>query len=233
MTAVPTTFGGGLGAAIGGALGAQDLQAGLDSVGQEQGGFTNTVAPYNSFGQSFLPKATDAIDEATAKSNTTLGYDDFMKNYTNTPAVQYQLGQADNTINNSAASKEQLLSGANLRALNTQKTGIVQQGANTAYNEYLAGNNQQFGQLETALGNMFSAIGVGTTATGQRAGVTNAEIGGTSSIAGAGISGTSSIAGANITGTSNIAGAQAKNDQQKGSGIGSMFSGLGSLAAAF
>lgn len=211
MTAVPTTFGGGLGAAIGGALGAQDLQAGLDSVGQEQGGFTNTVAPYNSFGQSFLPTATDAISGVQDKAGSTLGYDDFMKNYTNTPAVQYQLGQADNTINNSAASKGQLLSGANLRALDTQKTGIVQQGANNAYNEYLAGNNQQFGQLESALGNMFSAIGVGTTATGQEAGVTNATIGA----------------------QSQIAQAQAKNDQSKGSGIGSMFSNIGSLASVF
>lgn len=202
-----SSFGAGLGQVIGGALGAKDLQAGLDSVGQEQGGFNNSTKAYNQFGQSFLPTATAGINNAVTKSGNTLGYDDFMKNYTNTPAAQYQLQQADAVQNNSAAAKGGLLSGANERALGTINNGIVAGNANTAYNEYLAGNNQQFGQLESALGNMFSAIGVGTTATGQQAGVTNATIGA----------------------ESQIAQAQAKNDSSKGSGIGSIFGGLGSF----
>src|SRR4029077_18762279 len=113
--------------------------------------------------------------------------------------------------NSSAAASGQLLSGANERALATTDTGIDNKYANQAYTNYLAGNNQQFGQLESALGNMFSAIGVGTTATGQQAGV---DVG-------------------QMNQQSAIAQAQAKNDQAKGGGIGSLFGGLGSFATSF
>lgn len=204
-------FGSGLGAVIGGNMAANDLDNALSNVNSSASGFNNTVAPYNSFGQSFLPQATDTIGEAKDFGSKTLGYDQFMSGYTNTPAAQYQLQQADATQNNTAAARGGLLSGSNQRALSTINNGIVAQNANTAYNEYLGGNSQQFGQLESALGNMFSAIGVGTTATGQEAGVTSANM------------------GANA----NIAAAQAKNDQSKGSGIGSMFSGIGSLPFVF
>ena len=115
--------------------------------------------------------------------------------------------QADAVQNNSAAATGGLLSGSNERALGAINNGIVAGNANKAYDEYLAGNNQQFGQLESALGNMFNAIGVGTTATGQQAGVDTSQ----------------------LTAQSNIAQAQAKNNQAKGSGIGSMFSGLTSF----
>lgn len=204
-------FGAGLGTVIGASMGSADLGAGLDSVNGVSSGFGSSVAPYNSFGQSFLPGATSTIGEVKEKAGTTQGYDQFMSGYTNTPAAQYQLQQADAAQNNSAAAKGQLLSGANERALGTINNGIVSQNANAAYNEYLQGNSQQFGQLETALGNMFQAIGVGQTATGQAAGVDSSQIGA----------------------QSQIAQAQAKNDQSKGSGLGSMFGGLGSMAAMF
>lgn len=205
------SFGEGLGGVIGGALGAQDLQAGLNNVNGMGSDFNTTVAPYNQFGQSFLPGAAAGIEGVSDAASKTLGYDDFMKNYTNTPAVEYQRELAADTQNNTAAARGGLLSGSNLRSLKTIDTGIIQQGANTAYDQYLKGNNQQFGQLETALGNMFKAIGVGQTATGQQAGVTTAQMGANAS----------------------LAAAQAKNDQGKGSGLGSMFGGLGSLAAMF
>jgi len=204
-------FGSGLGTVIGSSLGADALNAGQSNVNSESGNFTGSTAPYNQFGQSFLPTATNAISNIQSTAGNVQSYDDFMKNYTNTPAAQYQIQQADAGQNNSAAAKGGLLSGANERALGTINQGITQQGANTAYNEYLQGNQQGFGQLESALGNMFSAIGVGTTATGQQAGVDQSQIGA----------------------TSQIAQAQAKNDQGKGSGLGSMFSGLGSVAAMF
>ena len=75
-----------------------------------------------------------------------------MSSYTNTPAAQYQLQQANQAQNNSAAASGNLLSGSNERALGTIDQGIVSQGANTAYNEYLQGNQQGFGQLESPLG---------------------------------------------------------------------------------
>lgn len=203
-------FGSGLGTLIGGAMGAEDLSKGQDAVNGVSTGFQNTTAPYNSFGQSFLQPATAGVGSVAGAAGTQ-SYEDFMKNYQTSAGAKYTMGQADEAQNNSAAAKGQLLSGSNERALSTINQGIAATGANTAYDQYLKGNQQNFGQLETSLGNMFSAIGVGQTATGQQAGVDTAQMGA----------------------TSQIAQAQAKNDQSKGSGFGSMFSGLGSVAAMF
>lgn len=227
------SFGSGLGGLIGGALGADDLKdakasvdaatgAGISQVSGIASDFNASTAPYNNFGQSFLPVATDAIGGVSNFAKDTQGYNQFMKGYTNTPAAEYQIQQADAVQNNSAAARGGVLSGSNNRALATINNGIVAQNANTAYNEYLAGNNQQFGQLESALGNMFSAIGVGQTATGQQAGVATSRIGATAS-----------LNNANMGATANIAGNQAKNDQAKGSGIGSMFDGIGGMFTSF
>lgn len=224
-------FGSGLGEVIGANMADNHLDNALSSVGSTastattgvndiSAGFANTTAPYNTFGQSFISPATSTIGDAKAFAGGTQGYSQFMDSYKNTPAAEYQIQQADAVQNNSAAARGGLLSGSNNRALATVNNGIVAQNANTAYNEYLAGNNQQFGQLEAALGNMFSAIGVGQTATGQQAGVDAAQIGATSS-----------IANANMGATTKIADSQAKNDKDKGSGIGSMFGGVGSMFA--
>lgn len=206
-----SSFGAGLGTLIGSSLAANTLRSGQNAVSDTASGFGNTVQPYNAFGQSFLPTATSAINNLQSTAGNVQSYDQFMKNYTNTPAAQYQLEQAQAAQNSSAAATGGLLSGANERALATINQGIVSQGANTAYNEYLAGNQQQFGQLNTALGNMFNAIGVGTTATGQLGSVSSSQ----------------------MNSQAQLAAAQAKNDQSKGSGIGSMFSGIGSLATMF
>ena len=204
------SFGEGLGGLVGGILGARDLEAGTDAVNGTASSFGSAVAPYNTFGQSFLSPTTQGISNVAGSAGTK-SYDDFMKDYTASSGVQYQMQQGKEAQNESAASTGQLLSGTNLRALTGISQGIASTGANTAYDEYLKGNQQNFGQLETALGNMFQAIGVGTTATGQEAGVTTGQ----------------------MNAQANLAAAQAKNDQGKGSGLGSMFGGLGSLAAAF
>jgi hypothetical protein len=209
--AAPVGSGGGLGAVIGAQIGANDLTAGQSAVNNDTSAFTSATQPYNTFGQSFLQPTTSAINNIQGQAGNVQGYDQFMSGYTNTPAAQYQMQQADQAQNNSAAGRGGLLSGSNERALGTINQGITAQSANTAYNEYLQGNQQGFGQLESALGNMFSAIGVGQTATGQQAGVTGAQIGA----------------------TSNIAQAQAKDAQSKGSGLGSMFGGLTMKAFGF
>jgi hypothetical protein len=206
-----SSFGSGLGQVIGAQIGAQDLNQGIENVSNNSSSFNSAVAPYNTFGQSFLQPATNAIGGVQTAAANTQGYDQFMSGYTNTPAAQYQLQQANAGQNNSAAAQGGLLSGANERALGTIDSGIVAQNANNAYNEYLTGNNQQFGQLESALGNMFQAIGVGTTATGQQAGVTASQ----------------------NSADASLAAAQAKNSSGKGSGLGSMFGGIGSIAAMF
>lgn len=205
------SFGSGLGTVIGANMAAGKLNNAQQDVDNISGGFQNTTTPYNQFGQSFLPTTMNAIGGVQTAAGNTQGYNDFMSTYTNTPAAQYQLQQADQVQNSSAAASGSLLSGSNERALGTINNGIVAGNANTAYNEYLAGNNQQFGQLESALGNMFSAIGVGQTATGQQAGVDTAQ----------------------MNNTTALATQSAKNDQGKGSGIGSIFGGLGSAAFAF
>jgi len=216
------SFGEGLGAVVGGAMASKDLEAGVDKVNGIATGFGDTTAPYNSFGSSFLAPAQNILlGQTTNKDigeqrlmgtgNDVQQYGDFMKNYQTSDAAKYAIGQGTEAVNNSAAAKGKLISGGNERGLATMQQGIASQFANQAYGQYLAGNSQQFGQLETALGNMFGAIGVGTTVTGQQAGVASSQM------------------GANA----NLAAAQAKNDQSKGSGLGSMFSGLGSLATAF
>lgn len=204
-------FGAGLGQVIGAEIGSQDITAGQNTVTANTNAIQGQQQPFINFGQSFLPTAADAIGGVQTAAGSTQGYNQFMSGYTNTPAAQYQLQQADEAQNNSAAAKGGLLSGSNERALGTINSGIVAQNANTAYGEYLSGNQQQFGQLETALGNMFQAIGVGQTGTAQDVSTTNAE-------------------NANVTALSQ---AQAKQGDAKGSGLGSIFSGLGSLAMAF
>ncbi len=204
-------FGAGLGTVIGSGLASNDLQAGQSTINTTAGGFQNEVQPYNQFGQAFLPQAQSAVTAAQSKAGTTQGYQDFMKTYETSDAAKYALGQATEAQNNSAAARGGLLSGANERALTGLSEDISSTYANKAYEEYLAGNQQQFGQLQSIVGDMFQGVGVGTTATGQEAGVTSSQ----------------------MNNQAALAQAQAKNDQSKGSGIGSMFSGLSSMAAMF
>lgn len=199
-------FGSGLGGLIGGVLGHDELDKGQSRVDDVSKGFQSATQPYNSFGQSFLNPASGMIGDISnhAGSDPNLNYNTFMKNYQGSPGQDYSISQANTGQNSSAAAHGGLLSGANERALGTIDTGIANQFANQAYGNYLQGNQQQFGQLESALGNMFQAIGVGTTATGQQAGVDMGQ----------------------MSADSQLAQAQAKNDQAKGGGLGSMFSGL-------
>lgn len=200
-------FGGGLGSLIGSTLGKQELDQGQSRVDDLGANFGGMVGPYNTFGQSFLSPAAGMIGKIgqTAGADPNLNYNTFMSNYQTSPAAQYQIQQANAGQNSSAAASGGLLSGANERALGSIDAGISNQFANQAYTNYLTGNQQQFGQLQSALGNMFQAIGVGTTATGQQAGVDVGQMGA----------------------DTQLAKAQAENEQKKGSGIGSMFSFLG------
>lgn len=212
MSMAPTSgagsgLGGGIGTLIGAQIGSEDITQGENTVTANTNAIQGQQQPFINFGQSFLPGASNAIGGASNFANNTEGYNQFMSSYTNTPAAQYQLQQANEGQNNTAAAKGGLLSGANERAIGTINNGIVSQNANTAYNEYLSGNNQQFGQLESALGNMFQAISVGQTGTGQDVSSTNAE----------------------NTDVTALAQAQAKQGNAKGSGLGSIFSGLGSM----
>jgi hypothetical protein len=199
-------FGSGLGGVIGSGLAMSDLNSAQSNVNNIAGNFTGATQPYNQFGQSFLNPATNAINRIgnVAGADPNLNYNTFMSNYQTSPAAKYEMGVADAAQNSSAAANGGLLSGANERALSGINTGIASTYANNAYTNYLAGNQQQFGQLQGALANMFGAIGVGTTATGQQAGVDVAQ----------------------MNNDSAIAKLQTQNDQNFGNGIGSLFSGI-------
>jgi hypothetical protein len=205
------SFGDGLGGLIGSSLASSDLSDASMTIRGMGGDFNSTTEPYNQFGQSFLPQAQNTIDKASSVAASTPSFGDFMSGFSLSPGAQYTLGQAQEAQNNSAASTGQLLSGANERALTGITNGIVSNDIAQQYGLTLAGNNQQFGQLQSLIGDMFQGIGVGTTATGQQAGVLGAQMGA----------------------QSQIAQAQAKADQGKGSGIGGLFSGIGSLATWF
>ena len=203
------SIGAGLGSVVGSGLALSSLQSGQSAINQNVANTETQTAPFVGFGTSEIPNATQGISNVeSVASQGPLSYQQFGAQYTNTPAAQYQLQQADAVQNSSAAAQGQLLSGANERALATDNAGIVAQNENTAYNEYLAGNNQQFGQLETSLGNMFQAIGVGTTATGQDVSLTNAQ----------------------NTATEANAQAQATANTNKGTGIGQLLGGAPAAA---
>lgn len=192
-------FGAGLGQVIGGSMASGAITGGQNAVNSNVAGVQQQTAPFVGFGQGEIPNATAGI---TGIQNTagTQSWDQFAKGYTNTPAAQYQLQQANQVQNSSAAATGGLLSGSNERALGTIDNGIVSQNENQAYQNYLQGNNQNFGQLETSLGNMFQAIGVGTTATGQDVSAVNGQ----------------------NSATATLTGDQAKANMAKGQGIGSM-----------
>jgi len=199
-------IGSGLGTIIGSEIANSQLNSGMNNINQIAQGFTGQTQPYNSFGQSFLGPASGAINNIgkVAGADPNLNYNNFMSNYQTSPAAKYEMGVADAAQNSSAAATGGLLSGSNERALAGVNTGIANTYANNAYTNYLAGNQQMFGQLQGSLQNMFNAISVGTTATGQQAGVDTSQ----------------------IAGQSQIAQAQAKNDANLGMGIGQMLGGL-------
>lgn len=204
-------FGSGLGSIIGGALASDTLSGARNDIAGQGANFLNLVSPNIQFGQSFLPQAQSAIAGAGNFAAGTKSYDDFMKSYETSPAAQYQIQQGTEATNNSAAARGGLLSGSNLRALSTMQQGIASQNANQAWQNYLSGNQNQFGQLQSIIGNMFSGINAGSTATGQYGGVL----------------------GSQMSSQAALAQAQAKADQGKGSGFGSLFSGVGSMFGAF
>lgn len=204
-------FGAGLGQIIGGAMAKDTLDNAGQAAGEAGNGFLNLVSPNIQFGQSFLPEVKTALGAQGTLSGNTMSFDQFMDNYDTSPAAKYQIQQGTEATNNSAAAKGGLLSGTNQRALSTMQQGISNQFANQAWGNYLSGNQNQFGQLQSIIGNMFSGINSGQTASGQYGGVL----------------------GTQMNNQAQLAQAEAKADQSKGSGFGSLFSGVGSMFGAF
>lgn len=204
-------FGAGLGSIIGAGLGNSDIQSGMDAVTGLGGQGAAATSPFIGFGQGLLGSAGDAIGKVNNAAGNVPQFDDFMKNFQLSNGAQYQMGQSLEAADNSASAAGGLLSGANLRNRETIAQGITSTDAQAQYSATLAGNNQAFGQDTAAAATTLAGVGVGT---------------GAAATAQSGIN-------SQMTQQANLAAAQAKNDQGKGSGIGSMLGGIGGIAAKF
>jgi len=199
--------GSGLGGIVGGIMAKDDLNSASNAINSNVNDVTSKTDPYVQFGTGLLDKTGAAIDNLSGAAGTQ-SYQDFMKNYQGSPAQTYQTTQADKAISATNLAAGGFLSGANLRSINQTSQDIASTYANNAYTQYLAGNNQNFGQLNTVVGDLFQGIGVGQTATGQEAGVVSSQ----------------------NSAQAAIAQSEAKADTGIGAGVGSLFSGLSSLA---
>lgn len=204
-------FGAGLGSVIGGMMGHDAIQGGMDTVSGLGGQGAAATSPFIGFGQGLLGTAGSAIDKVQQTAGNTPQFDDFMKNFQMSDGAKYQMGQSLEAADMSASASGGLLSGANLRNRETIAQQISSTDMQNQYGMTLQGDQQAFGQNVAAAGTALGGVGVGT---------------GAAATAQSGIN-------SQMTQQANLAAAQAKNDQGKGSGIGSMISGIGGIAAKF
>lgn len=72
--------------------------------------------------------------------------------FQNSPGYQFQLQQGENAVLNNASALGGVNSGNTLKALTSYGQGVANQSYQQAYNNYVAQQNQQFGQLQTLAG---------------------------------------------------------------------------------
>ena len=75
-----------------------------------------------------------------------------MKDFYNSPGYQFTLQQGQNAINNSAAAKGGLLSGAAGKGLAQYSAGLANQTYNSAYSNYLQNRQQGYNELAGVAG---------------------------------------------------------------------------------
>lgn len=217
----------GLGTAIGAGMGSADLSAAQGQVGGLASDFLKQDQPFITFGSNFLQPTSSVLlgsDGSGAGSNPTIGlsrlqgngndvtqFEPFMQNFSMSPGGKYLTQTGMQSLDNSAAARGGLLSGANLRAGANLSEGIANTDMLSQYNAYLAGNNQQFQQLQGSLQDMFGGIGVGQTGVGQYGSVVSSE----------------------MMAQAQMAAAQAQSAAAKGGGMGQALGGLGGMAAKF
>ena len=197
-------FGGALCDIIGGGMGSDAIQAGMEQVGLIGSAGQKMVQPFIDFGTGLMPDAGAAIDKVNAAAGNVPQFEDFMKDFSLSSGAQYTMDKTLGAADTSAAARGGLLSGANLRNRMELANGIVGQDIAQQYGLTLGGNQQAFGQLTGAAGTTLGGVGVGTT--------------------GAGIGMQGIVAQMNAM--AQLAAAQAKSDSQKGGGIGSMIGGF-------
>ena len=75
-----------------------------------------------------------------------------MADYQTSPGYQFQLQQGENAVLNNKSALGGVNSGNTLKALTSYGQGVANQDYWNAYNAYVNGQNQKFGQLQTVAG---------------------------------------------------------------------------------
>ncbi len=211
---------------IGGALGG--LFGGLSSLASTQAGvgavqnMTDTGAiglvPYDFTGASYLGPVSNNL-EGTGVGSQNIGqgridsttnptdFENFASNYNTSQGAQYLMDTARAAQDDSAAARGGLLSGANLRAQNTQQMGIANQDLLSHFQAMESGQQQDFNQRQAAEQNLVGQENIGLQA-------------------GTGIAGTYAQ-GARAVGSlyGGLASQTAAAGQSFGSGLGSLIGG--------
>lgn len=118
-------------------------------------GIVANETPYTSAGSGAINKVNSDLQNGTGFAKS-FNLSDFYSD----PGYQFTLQQGTNAVNNSAAAKGGLLSGAATKSLASYTSGLANQTFGDAYNRYLQTTNQQYNQL-------MGVASLGQTATGQ------------------------------------------------------------------
>lgn len=110
--------------------------------------------PYNQAGQSALSGMQDAD----------FSRDFAMSDYQADPGYQFRMAEGMKALENSAAARGSLNSGATLKAISRYGQDMASQEYQNAYNRFNADRDRRFGRLS-------SLAGIGANAAGQMAGV--------------------------------------------------------------
>ena len=121
-----------------------------DAANQANSKLTDT---YNQIRTDYTPYTSagaNAANKLNSYINNTPSFN--MADFYNDPGYQFTLQQGQNAVNNSAAAKGGLLSGAAAKGLTSYSTGLANQTYNDAWNRYMQNRQQTFGELSGVAG---------------------------------------------------------------------------------
>jgi len=149
--------------AAAGLFGAGNLVGGIGSIiaGNKQAAAYRDAAnqanskldqTYNTIRSDYSPYTGAGSSAVTALNNNLQNGTGFakafnMSDFYNDPGYQFTQQQGQNAINNSAAARGGLLSGAAAKGLASYNTGLANQTYNDAWNRYMQNRQQGYGEL--------------------------------------------------------------------------------------
>jgi hypothetical protein len=128
-------------------------QNGMNTLNTANQAVQQQYQPYSTTGTNALNTLNSSLANGTGFAQSFNP-----SNYINTPGYQFQLQQGENAVNSSAAAKGNALSGGTLTALQNYGSGLANSTYNQAYQNYLAGTQQQYNQLSG-----LASLGLGAT----------------------------------------------------------------------